>query len=204
MRHTIEFYFDFSSAYSYIAQARLDESVGSFDSAAGFDLAVSWRPVLLGPVFQTLGTVPASPDTPKGRYLFRDVARCAREHGIPYRKPDIFPFSSVAAARLFYTLDRQCPSTAVIFAKAIFKSVYSEGRDIGAPETVADILSGILSGTGLKAEIDEDSKAALKTMTSHAQSLGIFGAPTFKVGEEIFWGADRLPQLVKWVTSGGW
>ncbi|WP_191250429.1 2-hydroxychromene-2-carboxylate isomerase [Kordiimonas sediminis] len=190
----IEFYFDFSSAYSYIAQGIIEET------AARHNVTTKWKPFLLGPVFQAIGAAPASPKTPKGKYLFHDVARCARAHGMPFAMPKQFPFNSVAAGRAFYAIDAVDPAQAVAFARAVFTAAYKGEEDVSSPE----VLAAIQKTLGLEVDITEAAKTALKDATQEAQDLGVFGAPTLKVGDEIFWGADRLEQAAKWASTGGW
>jgi 2-hydroxychromene-2-carboxylate isomerase len=199
MSEPIEFYFDFSSPYSYIASELID------DLAAKYGRQVKWRPMLLGVVFQKTGQ-PLLVNVPlKGEYSLRDFARSARYHGVPFSFPAKFPLSTVSPARAYYWLHGQDCAMARRFARAIFRAYWVEGRDISDMALVLDVAAGLGAdrealATGM---VTPQIKERLKVETDSAIAKGMCGAPYFLVDGEPFWGADRLPQIEKWLQSGG-
>ncbi|MDA5194768.1 2-hydroxychromene-2-carboxylate isomerase [Govanella unica] len=197
---TIDFFFDFSSAYSYVALGKLD----AFEAAR--DVSFVWRPFSLGVVFKETGGSPAKSDSLKGRYITRDVERSAGEIGLPYVWPQPFPFNSIPAARAFYAIAETDPRMAQLFARAVFAASYGLGKDLSD----ADQILGVVAELGLDREDmagrmgGDQARAKLKAVTDEALRLGIFGAPMFLAEGELFWGADRLDQLGHWLDRGGW
>jgi 2-hydroxychromene-2-carboxylate isomerase len=196
----IDFYFEFSSPYGYIA-SRLVEDV-----AKKVGREVSWRPMLLGPVFKLTGSA-ALVDIPmKGDYARHDFVRSARYHGVPFTMPKPFPIGTVAALRTFYWLDAKDPALAREFAKKAFTAFYVDGRDISSPAVVVEIARAL----GVDAEAlstalaDPAVKELAKSKADAAIAAGVFGSPYFVVDGEPFWGVDRLPMLEDWVKRGGW
>ena len=199
MSEPIEFHFDFSSPYSYLASERIDAL------AAKYGRKVRWLPVLLGPAFLKTGQKPLLSIPIKGEYARRDIARSARYYGVTFAFPKTFPLPTQAAARAYYFLhDRDCPK-ARAFAHAVFRAYWVEGRDISD----ANLVCGIAASSGIgAAEIAEAIaspalKDRLRAETDGAIERGMFGAPWFLVDGEPFWGADRLPQMEKWLATGG-
>jgi len=199
MSDPIQFYFDFSSPYSYLASEMIDEL------AAKYGRSVQWRPILLGAAFQKSGlpllvTVPL-----KGEYSLRDFDRSARFYGIPFKFPEKFPLATHTAARGYYWLHGQDCNKAREFAHAVFRAYWIDGRDVSDLAVVQEIAAGLgvdreaLTEAMGKPEIKE----RLKTETDGAIAKGMFGAPYMIVDGEPFWGADRLPQLEKWLATGG-
>lgn len=199
MSDPIEFYFDFSSPYSYIAAEVID------GLAEKYGRKVKWRPMLLGVVFQKTGQ-PLLVNVPlKGEYSMRDFARSARYHGVPFTFPAKFPLSTVSAARAYYWLHGQDCAKARQFARAAFRAYWVDGRDISDPAVLQDIAAGLgIDGAALAAGIaTPEIKERLKAETDTAIAKGMCGAPYFVVDNEPFWGADRLPQIEKWLQTGG-
>lgn len=196
---TIEFWFDFTSPYSYLAATRID------DLAAKHGRTVTWHPFLLGAIFQKTGGQPPLDVPLKGDYSRRDFARSARFLGVPFRFPARFPLPTQAAARAFYWLDAQFPTLAKPFAQAMFTALFVEGRDISAPEVVLDLAAGLgIEREALSAALASPPlKAQLVAVNQAALDKGIFGAPFVIIDGEPFWGADRLPQIEQWLTTGG-
>lgn len=199
MAEPIEFYFDFSSPYSYIAAEVID------GLAEKYGRKVKWRPMLLGVVFQKTGQ-PLLVNVPlKGEYSLRDFARSARYHGVPFRFPAKFPVSTVSSARAYYWLHGQDCAKARQFARAVFRAYWVDGRDISDLAVVSDIAAGLgIDREALAAGIvTPEIKERLKVETDTAIARGMCGAPYFVVDGEPFWGADRLPQIEKWLQTGG-
>jgi 2-hydroxychromene-2-carboxylate isomerase len=199
MAAPIEFYFDFSSPYTYIAS----EEVEALAERNGRE--VVWRPILLGAVFKTSGGVPLTEDYgPKARYSVRDFARSAAFLGVPYRQPSVFPIGAVAASRAVLWLQRTHPAQAAPFIHAIFRAFYSADRNVAELPVVLDVARELgIDAAALEHGVQEEAiKNALRAAVEGAVARGLFGAPTFFVDGEQFWGHDRLMQLERWITTG--
>lgn len=199
MAAPIEFYFDFSSPYSYLAAEKIDTL------AARHGREVNWHPILLGAVFQHYNTTSLVKQPGQGDYALRDMARSARDMGIPFSMPSRFPLPTQAAGRAFYWLAESDVAQAKRFAHAVFRAFYVEDKDISSPAVVLDIAAAQgIDRAALDAAIHgPEAKERLKRETEAAIAMGLFGAPWMVVDGEPFWGADRLPQLEKWLETGG-
>ena len=202
MPHTknpIDFYFDFSSPYGYLAATRINAL------AAHHQRRVNWRPILLGPMFKAACTAPLIGLPLKGPYSIRDFPRTARFLGIPYRHPDPFPIGTQNAARVFYWLDDRDPVKAHRFALACYSTYFAQGLDISPAEKVADIAANLGEdrAQALAAASDPAIKDRLKHEVDVALARGVFGSPFIIVDDEPFWGNDRLDQVDAWLATGG-
>jgi 2-hydroxychromene-2-carboxylate isomerase len=198
-KEPITFWFDYSSPYSYIASERIDELV------AKHGRKVKWRPIMLGAAFKASG-LPFLVNVPlKGEYSKRDFDRSARYLGVPYTFPPKFPVTTLAAARGYYWLHGQDCGKAREFAHGVFRAYWVDGRDIGELPVVLEIADGLgIDCDAYTAAIaTPEIKDRLKQETDAAIARGMFGAPYFMVDGEPFWGADRLPQIDKWLATGG-
>jgi 2-hydroxychromene-2-carboxylate isomerase len=196
----IDFYFEFSSPYGYIASAIVE------DFGARVGRPVTWRPMLLGPVFKLTGQPPLIDIPMKGAYSKMDFSRSARLHKVPYAHPAKFPIGTVAALRAFYWLRDRDEAQARSLAKALFAAYFTQGRDIGVPATVVEIAKSIgIDGAALAAGLDDPAlKERAKAEVDAAIAAGVFGSPFFIVDGEPFWGVDRLPMAEEWIRTGGW
>ena len=196
----VDFYFDFSSPYGYVASAIADET----EKRIGRPL--TWRPMLLGPVFKLNGAQPLTNVPMKGEYSKRDFVRTARLHKVPFTQPDKFPINTVAAARAFYWVQDQDPVKARALAKALYRAYFAENRDISAPETLLEVARSIgVDGEALaKALEDPALKERTRREVDAAVAAGVFGSPFFIADGEPFWGVDRVPMLEDWIRTGGW
>ena len=194
--HEVEFWFDFASTYSYPAAVRVE------DTAARYHCAVRWRPFLLGPIFEAQGW----PDSPfniypvKGRYMWRDLERLCADSKIPFRKPSLFPRRSLLATRVACAIEvaRALPD----FVRRVFTANFAEDEDIAEPEVLLRCLTGLVENPAgiLAAAREPDARQAVRGTTERAMDLGIFGAPTFVVRKELFWGNDRLEAAFAWLA----
>ncbi len=187
----LEFYFDFSSPYGYLASERIDAL------AAQYGRTVKWRPVLLGVIFKATGAAPLTTVPLKGDYARLDFVRSARFMGIPYRPPSRFPLPTQMAARAYYWLhDRDC-AMARAFAHAVYRALFVDDRDISDPEVVLAVAAAVGADRMALAEAVESSalKERLKAEVAAALEKGVFGSPFILCDGEPFMGADRLPQL---------
>lgn len=201
MPGTIEFHFDFISPYAYLG------SIGIERIAAKHGLEIDWRPMLLGiSVLKVMGLKPL-PDTPlKGDYLDQDVPRFARYLGVPFSTAAKTQFPPLPSARAFTWLRDRDLALAKRFGQAIFHAHWGEGRDMGTTEAVAGEAERLgVPRSELLTAIENDAvKQRLRAHVDASLAKGVFGAPTFIVGGEMFWGADRLDQVERWVVTGGW
>jgi len=193
----LDFWLEFASTYSYLAAMRVD----AVARQAGVE--VNWRPFLLGAVFKKQGwdTSPFNIFEDKGRHMWRDLERQTEAQGLAFRRPDPFPQPSLLAARVALA-----PSVAPVkpsFCRAVFAMEFGEGRQIGEPETIAEIL-GLLDVDpvlALREAQEQAVKDKLRQETEEAQRLFVFGAPTFITEDgELFWGNDRLESAVAWAA----
>lgn len=196
----IEFHFDFSSPYSYIASEQID------DMAARHGRTVAYKPVLLGAVFKVAGSAPLTDlYEPKARYSVRDFYRSARYAGVRYRHPSRFPLGSIAAKRAVVWLQQHRPELATPFIHAVYRAFFVDDRDISDAAVVGEIARSVgIDPAELTAGVQQpEIKERLKTHVDQAIAGGVFGAPTIVVDGELFWGNDRLPQIERWLAEGG-
>ena len=196
----VEFFFDFNSPYGYIAAHKIDEL------AAKHGRSVDWKPFLLGAVFKVTGAQPLPHVPMKGDYARHDFARSARYHDVAYNPPEDFPFSPVAASRAVYWAKAQDPAKARDMGLALYGAALGNAADIADPAAVARIAgeAGFDADAVAAGMQDPAVKEALKTVTDDAISREIFGSPFFVVDGEMFWGADRMDMVDKWLETGGW
>jgi len=193
----IEFWFEFASTYSYPAASRIE------DVAALAGVTVVWRPFLLGPIFRARGwnDSPFNLYPAKGRYMWRDLERICAKHGVPFQRPTQFPRSGLLAARIacLAAAEPWCPS----FVRAVYRANFADDRDIADPAVIGALLDALgQPGTELVARAGTpEVKEQLRQQTETAAARGIFGAPSFLVGDELFWGNDRLADAVAWALA---
>jgi len=198
MKPAIDFYFDFSSPYSYIAS----EWIGAV--AARHGRTVNWRAMLLGATFQVSGLRPPADFPMKREYLYRDVLRSAAFAGVPLRMPERFPIPTQNAARVFWWLHADDPARAVAWARTALRAYFARGVDLSDPAA----LKTVCTEAGLDADAAEAAwndpvwKAKLKSACDTAIAAGVFGAPFVVVDGEPFWGNDRQAQIEAWLTAG--
>ena len=194
----INFWFEFASTYSYLSALRLPAL------AAKAGVAIRWRPFLLGPIFAAQGwdTSPFNIYAAKGNYMWRDVERRAGKLGLSIHRPDPFPQNSLLAARV--ALAAPEGSEMVAFCHNVYLAQFSESLDISDP----DVIAACASAARLPADIlhqaqQDETKRALRSSTEEAIKLGVFGAPSFTVDAELFWGDDRLEDALDWAVQHG-
>lgn len=198
MSNPVEFYFDFSSPYAYLATAEIDAL------AARHHRSVVWKPMLLGAALKLTGSKPLADIPMKADYMRRDIPRTAKRLGLPFVWPEKFPFAAIAASRAYYWLQTRDETLAKLFARALFKAYFGDGRDMTAPEAVAEVAShlGVVRDDLLAAVQDQAIKDRLKAETDTAIARGVFGSPFIFVDGEPFWGQDRLPDVARWLERG--
>ena len=190
----IEFWFEFASTYSYPAAMRIEPLCRERG------IEVVWRPFLLGPIFAAQGwrDSPFNLFPAKGRYMWRDLERSCAKHGLDFRRPSAFPRSGLLAARVACLASDEpwLPD----FVGAVFRANFAEDLDISR----RDVVRGILQALGnppdmiLQQAQSPENKARLRHGVDEARERGIFGAPSFVVRGELFWGQDRLGDARAW------
>ena len=194
MTMALQFWFEFASTYSYPAAMRIERL------ARARGVPLEWRAFLLGPIFQSQGwnDSPFNLYEAKGRYMWRDLARICEAEGLPFARPSRFPRSGLLAARVACAFAREPWLPA--FVRAVYEANFARDEEIAEPAVVAACLerAGQAPGPLLAAAEGAEAKAALRAQTEQARGLGIFGAPSFVAGEELFWGNDRLESALAW------
>ncbi|MCE8544860.1 2-hydroxychromene-2-carboxylate isomerase [Ruegeria pomeroyi] len=191
MGKRISFWFEFASTYSYLSAMRIERA------AEALGVSVDWEPFLLGPIFAAQGwtSSPFNLYPAKGRYMWRDMERLCARQGLPLTRPDPFPQNGLPAARLALVA-REMGHIAP-FVRAVYAAQFGRGLVISDPH----VLASCWAEAGLPPEAMErakapEIKAALFAQGERAAALDLFGAPSFVVGEELFWGDDRLDQAL--------
>ena len=198
MPSSIDFYFDFSSPYSYIASEWIEAL------AARHGRTVHWKAILLGATFQAAELRSPVEYPIKREYSLHDFERSARFAGVPLKIPDKFPIPTQNAARLFWWLHDKEPATACHWARHCLRAYFARGVDLSD----ADALRGLAAEFGLDPDAaqavwtDPACKARLKAVNDAAIACGVFGAPFFVIDNEPFWGNDRRPQIERWLEKG--
>jgi len=193
----IEFWFDLSSNYSYLSVMRIEAE------AARHGKRVIWRPFLLGPVLKALGW----PDSPfivqkeKGAYVWQDMVRQCRKYGLPWVRPTSFPRRTLLPMRVALIGCERDWGPA--FCKRIMLLNFAEDRDVDSVEVVEDVLDelGLPALDLIGAAESLQNKLLLRERTELARRRGVFGAPTFFVGQDMFWGNDRLDDALVFVPG---
>ncbi len=192
----LQFWFDFASTYSYLSAMRIEQA------AAAKGVEVSWQPFLLGPIFAQQGwnTSPFNLFPAKGRYMWRDMERLCAERELPLQRPDETPANSVKGARLALALS--APAERARFVRSVYAAEFGSGHDISDDAVLANCLEVAGASPDLLARTgDADIKTALFEQVAQAKSLNIFGAPSFVVQDELFWGDDRLDAAISYASS---
>ncbi|MFC6340342.1 2-hydroxychromene-2-carboxylate isomerase [Pseudomonas sp. CCM 7891] len=188
MSKTLEFFFDLGSPATYLAHTQLP----SLCAETGTQLV--YQPMLLGGVFKATGN--ASPITipAKGRYMFQDLARYARRYNVPLNFNPHFPINTLTLMRAVTGIQMRQPERSIDLINCLFHALWVEGRHLGDPDVVADVLTknGFDPTEVLALSNDDKVKAALKDKTESAIQRGVFGAPSMFVGDQLFFGQDRL------------
>jgi 2-hydroxychromene-2-carboxylate isomerase len=196
----LEFWFEFGSTYSHLAAARIE----GLAAAAG--VPVVWEPFLLGPIFAEQGwdDSPFNVYPAKGRYMWRDIERLCAKYSIPFAKPSRFPRNGLLAARVACLAKAASEPWLPDFVRAVFRANFAEDREIGEAAEVRSILDSLGQPGGRLVEQAQasENKLRLREQTRRAGEHGIFGAPSFVVGGELFWGNDRLEDALAWAGSG--
>ncbi|MES2102644.1 MAG: 2-hydroxychromene-2-carboxylate isomerase [Pseudomonadota bacterium] len=187
---SIDFWFEFGSPYSYLSSMRLP----ALAHRAG--IQINWRPFLLGPIFQQQGwhNSPFLIYPAKGAYMWKDMEREAGKYHLPFRRPGDFPRRAILPSRI--ALANGNARWIGDFVQAVMQLNFVHDRDIDNEAAMREILLQLLPVASaediLQSAQGDAVKQQLRAQTVTAQDLGIFGAPSFIVGDQLFWGNDRL------------
>lgn len=194
----IEFWYEFASPYSYVAASRIERL------ASRLPVRLDWRPFLLGPIFKARphdASPFQNPSPTQRRYRWRDVQRLCAAEALPLTLPSTYPRNGLLAARA--ALIASGEGWGPDFSRAVYHANFAEDRDIAS----AAVIGGIAAALGrdaaalLERAASPANKARLVAQGEEAVRRGIFGAPSFLVGDEIFWGNDRLEQALAWALA---
>ena len=182
----LEFFFDYVSPFSYLANTQ----VQAIAARTGAELV--YRPFLLGGVMQATGNQPPATLPARGRYLPEDIGRWVRRYGIPFTFNPSFPMKTLDAMRAALAAQEQGVFPA--YHAALFRAAWAEPANLADPAVLRDLIAkaGLDPAPLLAAAASEPIKERLKANTAEAVERGAFGAPTFFVGGEMFFGNDRL------------
>ncbi len=188
MSKTVEYYFDFGSPAAYLASTQLKAL--ATDTGA----AVIWRPMLLGGVFVATGNHSPASVPAKGKYIFGDFARFAKRYGVPLKINPYFPINTITLMRIAVGLQMRNDPRFMDYCSAMFRAIWVDAQNMNDPAVVATVLhsAGFDAQALLALASEQAVKDQLKSETELAVARGIFGAPTFFVGDQMFWGQDRL------------
>ncbi|MFT5501289.1 MAG: 2-hydroxychromene-2-carboxylate isomerase [Woeseiaceae bacterium] len=182
MNRKVEFFYDYVSPYTYLANSQL----------ANLNADIVYRPVLLGALMQSIGNQPPATLAARGNYLFADVRRWAAYYQIPYAMNPAFPVNTIKALRVALVADEM--DRLDLLHQPLFDAVWAHGLDVNDDSVLTKIISdaGLVPDEIYPRITDDDIKARLRSNTDEAIERGVFGAPTFFVGDEMFFGNDRL------------
>ena len=184
----VEFFFDFGSPTTYLAYTQLPRLVAD----AGGELV--WRPMLLGGVFKATGNASPVNIPAKGRWMGQDLARYARRYGVPFAFNPAFPINTLTLMRGAVGMQMRHPDDFPRYVEAIFRAMWAQPANLGDPAVLAATLdaAGFDAARFTALVADPEVKAKLIANTEEAVARGVFGAPTFFVGEMMQFGQDRL------------
>ncbi|MGJ7528537.1 2-hydroxychromene-2-carboxylate isomerase [Variovorax sp. GB1P17] len=198
-RPMLDFWFDFGSNYSYLSVMRIEEE------AARHGVDIRWRPFLLGPIFRSCGweSSPFVLQKEKGDYTWKDMARQCRKYGLPWQQPTSFPRPAVLPLRI--ALVGATQPWMGEFCRRTMAMNFAQDRGIDSPQTMHALLSelGLPAHRVIDEALSDANKLRLRRQTETAAEKGIFGAPTFFAGDEMFWGNDRLDEAMAFCKQAG-
>jgi len=195
----LEFFFDVGSPATYLAWTQLP----ALASEEGAQLV--HRPMLLGGVFKATGNVSPVTIPAKGAYTLKDFARFARRYGVPLRHNPFFPINTLLLMRAIASAQLHMPQRFLALTGLVFDAMWVQGLDMNDPAVVGAVLErgGFVAQDVLALAQDAQAKEALRHNTEEAVRRGAFGAPTFFVGDEMFFGQDRLDFVREALRAAG-
>jgi 2-hydroxychromene-2-carboxylate isomerase len=188
MTKTVEFFFDVGSPTAYLASTQIQKL------ASDVGATLVYRPMLLGGVFKATGnsspvTVPA-----KGKWMFSDMSLWAKRYGVTLKMNPFFPINTLPLMRGATAMQMRMPEKFDAYLSAVMNAIWQDKKNMGDPAVIAETLAqiGLDPATFIAMIGDDEIKAALVKNTEEAVSRGVFGAPTFFVGDQMFFGQDRM------------
>jgi 2-hydroxychromene-2-carboxylate isomerase len=191
MAKTFDYYFDFGSLATYLAHTQMDKIKAETGASP------EYLPMLLGAVFKATGNASPASVPAKGKYIFVDFKRFADSYGVPLETNPFFPIITTTLMRMLTGLQMRSDARMHEFMDTIFKAIWVDAMNLNAPEVVEQVLREAHFDPVdlLQLANEQATKDRLKYITTQAVDRGVFGAPTFFVGEDMFWGQDRIEQL---------
>ena len=188
MARTVEFYFDVGSATAYLAWTQLP------GLAAQTGAHVEYKPMLLGGVFQATANRSPMEIPAKAAFMLEDMLRFARRYQVPFAPNPHFPINTLTLMRIATGVQMRDPSRLSALVDTVFRAIWVDSRDMNDPAVVSEVLqaAGFAPAAMVALAADPEVKDRLKAVTQEAVTRGVFGAPTFFVGGQMYWGQDRL------------
>ncbi|MEW6143468.1 MAG: 2-hydroxychromene-2-carboxylate isomerase [Thermodesulfobacteriota bacterium] len=186
MGKKVEFFYDFTSPYTYIASKRIEKICE--DNGAELE----WKPFFMGGLFVETGVKAPVDIANKFAYVKQDTRDLAKHYGVDFKFPAVFPLHSVKPMRGAFAAEEKGKLTE--YTHEMFRLFWTEGKDLSKDDALIEAVAGIgIDPVWFIARIGEQElKDRLREETSKAAERGVFGAPTIFVGEKMFWGNDRL------------
>jgi 2-hydroxychromene-2-carboxylate isomerase len=183
----VEFLFDYGSPFSYLASLQVE------GFAKRNNAKVLYTPILLGAVLKATGNASPMAVPAKGRYMAIELLRWAARYAVPF-KPNPYPFLSNTLGLMRLAVAAQKLGLFPLYHRAVYRAVWAEAKDLGDQATLHQVLDAAgVPAVKLNGRLeDQEIKGELRQNTEHAIARGVFGAPTFFVGSEMFWGNDRF------------
>ena len=197
MTASFDFYFDFGSLASYLAHTQLPRI------SAETGAKPQMYPMLLGGVFQATGNASPMAVPAKGRYVYIDMKRFADAYGVPLVMNPHFPIITTTLMRAATALQGQSDEAFQRYMDAIYRAIWVEALNMNDPGVVSEVLSraGFDPAAVLAMANEQATKDKLKAVTMTAVERGVFGAPTFFIGDHMYWGQDRIEQVIQALKS---
>jgi 2-hydroxychromene-2-carboxylate isomerase len=191
MAKTFDYYFDFGSLATYLAHTQMNKIKAETGASPVY------LPMLLGAVFKATGNASPASVPAKGKYIFVDFKRFADNYGVPLETNPFFPIITTTLMRMLTGLQMRSDARMHEFMDTIFKAIWVDAMNLNAPEVVDQVLREAHFDPVelLQLANEQATKDKLKDITTQAVDRGVFGAPTFFVGQDMFWGQDRIEQL---------
>ncbi len=188
MTKNLDYYFDFGSPASYLAFTQLPALIAQTGAK------VIFKPILLGGVFQATGNQSPATIPAKGKYTFTDFARFAKRYGVPLATNPHFPINTLLLMRAAMGLHMTDDARFVPYCNTIYQAIWVDALNMSDPAVVGQVLTaaGLDAARIVALANAQNTKDALKAATEAAVARGVFGAPTFFVDEQMFWGQDRI------------
>ena len=195
MARHFDFFFFYGSTYTYLTVMRIDQVAGETG------ISVRWRPFNVRDIMIEMDNIPFRTKPIKAQYMWRDIERRAERYGIPFVEPPTYPVDPENLANRVGIVAAQqgwCSD----YTRASYQAWFLENKPLGVLEFLSEVLASLGKDPKQIVRLADsaDVRARYDAETDEARRLGIFGSPTFVVGDEIFWGDDRLEDALEWAT----